>query len=42
MTDTSHPSPIPASRSEPLDARLFTIFTIACLVTAGLFGLITS
>jgi hypothetical protein len=37
MTHT--PYPIPASRSEPLDARLFTIFAIACLVAAGLCGL---
>jgi hypothetical protein len=37
MTHTSHP--IPASQSEPLDAKLFTIFAIACVAVAGLFGL---
>ena len=40
MTHT--PYPIPASRSEPLDARLFTIFAIACVLIVSMFGLFTS
>jgi hypothetical protein len=36
------PRQIPASHGQPLDARHFTIFALACVLVVSMFGLATT
>ena len=36
------PRQIPASYGQPVDARHFTIFALACVLAVSMFGLVTT